>query len=143
MLGLQHAAEAKGLRPVGVKIGVDQRGELEIPAIAHLWGNHFVAVKSAGPEALMVVDPPSERRIVRLEEFKKSFSGFALLISKDARLCPNSEADGSDLRLDAYAWDFGSIKPGADAFHIFKLVNVGNRDLTVTGDGDQQAGTSP
>lgn len=133
LLGLERAAEAKGLYAVGVKIGAGQLAELGSPAIAHLWGGHFVEVKGAGPDALVVVDPPSERRIVPLEEFKKSFSGFALLISKDPNSFPKSEADGPDLRLDSYAWDFGPIEQGAAAFHTFKLMNVGNRDLVITG----------
>jgi len=60
-LGLRKAAEAKGLCAVGMKIGAEDLARLTIPAIAHQWGNHFVAVESGGPDALKVTDPPAEQ----------------------------------------------------------------------------------
>ena len=134
MLGLQRAAEAKGLHAVGMKIGVDELAGLKMPAIAHLWSDHFVVVESASadPDTLKVTNPPGEPRLVSKQDFAKSYSGFALLVAKDADSFPKPEAAGPDIRFDGYIWDFGSIDEGELAYHTFKARNAGNEDLVIS-----------
>lgn len=44
-LDLQKAAVAKRMGVVSMKIGLDELSNLGVPAIAHVWGNHFVVVE--------------------------------------------------------------------------------------------------
>jgi len=89
MLGLKKAAEAKGLHAVGMKISLEELVTLETPAIAHQWDNHFVVVEGGESGAIKVTDPPAEPKVVPLEEFKQTYSGFALLVAKDESLFRN------------------------------------------------------
>lgn len=132
MLGLQTAAKAKGLQAVGVKIGVEELAGLKIPAIAHLWDNHFVVIEAGDEGMLKMTDPPAEPKMVSKEDFKKAYSGFALLIAKDADSFPKSETTGPDVRFDGYTWDLGSIYEGELAYHTFKVRNAGNKDLVIS-----------
>ncbi|MBI2842083.1 MAG: hypothetical protein HYX78_01645 [Armatimonadetes bacterium] len=86
LAGLDAVARAKGLEVVGKKIGVDELAGLKCPAIAHLWNNHFVVVEAESPDKLKVTSPPGEPKVTTTEEFKKYYSGFALLISRDKSL---------------------------------------------------------
>ncbi len=132
MLGLQHAAAAKGLQAVGMKIAVDELVNLEVPAIASAWGQHFVVVEAVDTGTLMVTDPPGGSRLISKQEFRSSFSGFALLVATDASSFPRPAHSGPDLRLDAYAWDFGAVDQGTSVEHTIKCRNAGDADLVIT-----------
>ena len=144
LLGLKKAAEAEGLHAVGEKISAEELSKLTCPAIAHLWGDHFVEVEAGEPPGtdnplgdklgatLKVTDPPAEPRVVPLGEFKKAYSGFALLVAKDESAFPKSEPKGPDLRFGAYDYDFGFIEQGQQAGHTFALENKGIEDLVIS-----------
>ena len=132
MSGLRRAAEAKGLHAVGVKISAEELRSLAIPAIAHLWDDHFVVVEAAELNKIKMTDPPAEAKLVPLKEFEEQYSGFALLIAKDETAFPKSEAKGPDLRSDAYNWDFGFIEEGEQAGHTFTLENKGIEALVLS-----------
>ena len=144
LLGLKRAAEAKGLRAIGMKIGVEELTKLTCPAIAHLWGDHFVVVEAGEPPGtdnplgdklgatLKVTDPPAEPKLVPLKDFQAEYSGFALLVAKDESAFPKSEPKGPDLRADAYSYGFGFIEQGEPAGHVFTLENKGVEDLVLS-----------
>ncbi|MCL6628994.1 MAG: DUF1573 domain-containing protein [Armatimonadetes bacterium] len=131
MLGLKQAAEAKGLRAVGMKIGLEELVGADWVAIAHLWGNHFVVVEAGKDGKLRVTDPPYGPKLVPREQFAEAYSGFALLVAKDEKAFPKTEAKGPDLRCDAYTYDFGFLEQGKQAAHTFKLRNEGTEDLVI------------
>nr|NIQ83038.1 DUF1573 domain-containing protein [Anaerolineae bacterium] len=134
LAGLYEAVRKKGLHAVGMKIGVDELAALEVPAIAHLWGNHFVVVESASadPDTLKVTSPPAEPRLVSKQDFAKRYSGFALLVAKDETLFPKAEVNGPDLRFDSYNYDFGFIEEGEQVVHTFAYQNKGNEELVLS-----------
>ena len=132
MLGLKKAAEAKGLHAVGMKISLEELVTLETPAIAHQWDNHFVVVEGGESGAIKVTDPPAEPKVVPLEEFKQTYSGFALLVAKDESLFPKPKANGPDLRFDSYTYDFGFIEQGEQTSHTFTYENKGNEELVLS-----------
>ena len=132
LLGLKKAAQAKGLHAVGMKVAAREFTSLTVPAIAHLWGGHFVMVEGGETEALKVTDPPAKARLVPLKEFEEGYSGFALLIAKDEKGFPNPEPSGPDLRCNAYKWDFGFIEEGQQAGHTFTLENKANEELVIS-----------
>lgn len=133
MLGLANAAKAKGLHAVGMKICIDDLVACKTPAIAHLWNNHFTVVSSGEMnDTIMLMDPPGEPVSVKKEDFKKAYSGFALLVSKDVSAFPSPKAEGPDIRFSGYSWDFGSLYEGDVADHTFKCRNVGDKELSIS-----------
>ena len=132
MLGLLNAAKSKGLQAVGMKIGLDELAAFKGPKIAHLWDNHFMVVEPWDADTIMVTDPPGEPKAMKKDDFKKAYSGFALLIAKDASAFPESKAEGADLRFDSYNWDFGSVNQGDLPTYSFKCRNVGSADLVIS-----------
>ncbi|MHB9038245.1 MAG: DUF1573 domain-containing protein [Armatimonadota bacterium] len=132
LLGLMNASKAKGLQAIGMKIGLDELATFRGPAIAHLWDNHFVVVEPGEADTIKVIDPPAEPQSMKKEDFKKAYSGFALLVAKDASAFPAPKPEGPDLRFDGYAWDFGSVMQGDQNEYSFKCRNVGNADLVIS-----------
>jgi len=132
MLGLYQAAQKKGLYAVGMKIGVDDLAKRQVPAIAHLWDNHFVVVEATVGETLLVTDPPNNPRAVSKDEFQNLYSGFALLISKDKNLFPRIEIKGADIRFDEYIINVGVIEEGKKIEKIFTFRNAGKTNLEIS-----------
>lgn len=132
MEGLRNAARAKGLVGVPMKIGIEQMMTFKGPIIASLLGSHFVVVQDHGSNELEITDPPARARIVARADFAKIYSGFALLIAKEASAFPHPHGEGPDLRLDGYYWDFGAVNQSEVPTHTFKCRNVGTTDLEIT-----------
>ena len=132
LLGLLNAGKAKGLQAVGMKIGLDELAAFKGSSIAHLWDNHFVVVEPGDADTIMVTDPPNDPKSVKKDDFKKAYSGFALLIAKDASLFPASKDEGPDLRFDTYTWDFGAVNQGDLPTYSFKCRNAGSADLVIS-----------
>ena len=132
LLGLKKAVEAKGLKAVGMKIGLDELASFKGLAIAHLWSDHFVVVESAGSGVLSVTDPPQEPKVTKTEDLAGRYSGFSLLVARDASLFTKPELKGPDLRFEVYSWDFGSVNQGDSLGYVFKCRNVGNADLVIS-----------
>ncbi|NIM06667.1 MAG: DUF1573 domain-containing protein [Armatimonadetes bacterium] len=133
LAGLYNAAKEKGLKAVGMKIGVEDLAKLEVPAVAHLWGNHFVVVENGGVDGLRITNPPGEAEIVSIEDFREVFSGFALLISQEDGLFPSIDAKGPDVRFDEYYCDLGVADEGQIIEHVLGFGNVGEEDLLISG----------
>jgi hypothetical protein len=133
LAGLSAAAKSKGLKTMGLKIAIDEITTLRCLAIAHLWGDHFVLIQPGDtPGVIKVTDPPQGPRAVRKDDLKESYSGFALLVAKDASVFPTSKNEGPDLRFDDYTWDFGSVNLGDLPMHSFKCHNMGRAELTIS-----------
>lgn len=133
MLGLQNAAKAKGLQAVSRKISIEDLVNSKCQAIAHCWDEHeFVIVEPGDADTITVTDWPCNPEAVEKKVFKEYYSGFALLVAKDATLFPKSEPNGPDLRFDSDTWDFGSVMEGDKELHSFKCRNVGNADLVIS-----------
>lgn len=136
MAGLCHAAKAKGLAASGMKIGVNELFLARTPAVAHLWGDHFVTVEGMDANRIRFVDIPAKERIVTKEGFQKIFSGFVLFVARQESSLPFASAppDSStkaDLRFDNYVWSYGTIAEGAVLEYLFRFRNVGNSDLVI------------
>jgi hypothetical protein len=132
MLGLYNAAKEKGLQATGMKISLDEISKLEIPAIAHLWDNHFVVVEGTGTDTIIVTDSPKEPQRIAKDKFKPFYSGFALLVSKDKISLPASDAKEPDIRFDSYTYSFEKVEPGQKIEHTFIFRNTGKTDLEIS-----------
>ncbi|MDO8585611.1 MAG: cysteine peptidase family C39 domain-containing protein [Armatimonadota bacterium] len=133
LLSLQAGARSLGLEAVGVKLSAAELCAMKTTAIAHLWGDHFVAVVADGTDSLTVTDFPKKATRMTADMFNIRYSGFALLVSKAKFKLPESVASGSDMRVDHYVWNFGFAKEGEDQQHAFVCRNVGTDPLVITG----------
>jgi ABC-type bacteriocin/lantibiotic exporter with double-glycine peptidase domain len=77
-LGILRAARWYGLRGRGIKLEVDDLEFLEKGAILHWEFRHFVVFEQVTKQGVVVIDPAGGRRTVRLEEFRRAFTGVAL-----------------------------------------------------------------
>ena len=78
-LAIINAAKWYGLRGRGVSIELDDLEYLEPASILHWSFNHFVVFERLEKDAVRIVDPGFGRRRISMEEFRKSFTGVALL----------------------------------------------------------------
>lgn len=132
LLGLCDAARKLGLDAVGVKITLSDLGNTSLPCIAYLWCNHCIVIKSVSDTGFVIVDPPGSPQIVTRDELSATYAGFALLMSKNKVVMPEPGADEPDIRIANNTYDFGVIDEGKRIEHIFKISNMGNRNLTIT-----------
>jgi len=77
LLAIKRAAEERGVLSQGLRVPVDRLDEIPLPAIAHVHGDHFVVIRSAGRE--LVVDDPSPGRLrMKSGVFARSWDGVVL-----------------------------------------------------------------
>lgn len=77
MLAIKRAAELRGVTSQGLHVPVHRLHEIPLPAIAHVHGDHFVVIRSAGHE--LVIDDPSIGRLrMSPREFDRSWDGIVL-----------------------------------------------------------------
>ncbi|MCY1077789.1 peptidase domain-containing ABC transporter [Archangium lansingense] len=76
---LLAAGRKLGLRGQGVSLDMDALPYLPPASILHWNFNHYVVFERLGPDCVHLVDPGQGRRQVSLEQFRKSFTGVALL----------------------------------------------------------------
>ncbi len=77
MLALKKAAEERGLAGQGLRLPVERLDDIPMPAIAHVHGDHFVVIRSAGQE--LVIDDPSLGRLrMSSRTFERSWDGVVL-----------------------------------------------------------------
>ncbi len=77
LLALKRAAEERGLTGRGLRLPVHRLRDIPLPAIAHVHGDHFVVVRSAGDE--LVIDDPSLGRLrMSPRAFARAWDGIVL-----------------------------------------------------------------
>src|SRR5229473_3532893 len=69
-----------GLRGRGVSIDIEELELLDRGAILHWNFDHFVVFDKLEKKAVQIVDPGAGRRRVPMEQFRRSFTGVALLL---------------------------------------------------------------
>lgn len=85
MLALKKAAEARGLAGHGLRLPVERLDDIPMPVIAHVHGDHFVVIRSAGEE--LVIDDPSLGRLrMSSRTFERSWDGVVLAFSNGPAL---------------------------------------------------------
>ena len=90
MLALKKTAEQSGLASQGLRLPVERLYDIPMPAIAHVHGDHFVVIRSAGEE--LVIDDPSLGRLrMSARTFERSWDGVVLAFTGG----PTDFADGT------------------------------------------------
>lgn len=80
---LLEAGKSLGLRGTAFKVGVERVGDLPPGAILHWAFNHFVVLSRLRRKGIEIADPASGRRMVSKAEFRKQFTGVALVFEPD------------------------------------------------------------
>jgi ABC-type bacteriocin/lantibiotic exporter with double-glycine peptidase domain len=89
-LAILNAANWYGLRGRGVRLDTAELQYLQPGSILHWEFNHFVVFERYSSEAVDVVDPGMGRRRIPLEQFRRSFTGVALLLEPSETFAPGS-----------------------------------------------------
>lgn len=84
--GLSIAAESLGFATRPVKASLDQLAKQQLPAIAHWEGKHYIVVYQVTDKNVIVADPAIGQRTLTHAQFKKSSTGYTLLLQPTAFL---------------------------------------------------------
>jgi ATP-binding cassette, subfamily B, bacterial HlyB/CyaB len=90
--GLSAAAESVGFNSSPVKASLDRLAQQPLPAIVHWEGKHYIVVYAVTKKQVIVGDPAIGQRILSHQEFKKDWTGFALILQPTALLKEAEEA---------------------------------------------------
>ena len=87
LAGLERAAKAVGLKAEGVQVSREALVDVDMPALAYVNGNHFIAVLSVqgrGDNATATVHDPNDARLQTIgqERLLRLCSGYMLLARK-------------------------------------------------------------
>ncbi len=83
---ISEAAEALGFHARGIHASYEHLEKVELPAIAHWDGFHYVVLYEVRPDRVIVADPAVGLRRLTREEFIKGWTGYLLLLSPTPRL---------------------------------------------------------
>src|SRR5262249_31688160 len=89
-LAIMNAARWFGLRGRGVKLEIEDLEYLEPGSILHWEFRHFVVFEDLHEDAVDLVDPAAGRRRVTMEQFRRSFTGVALLFEPSDEFQPQA-----------------------------------------------------
>ncbi|MCB9545633.1 MAG: peptidase domain-containing ABC transporter [Myxococcales bacterium] len=96
LFDLARAAEQLGYQAVGAEVaGVEGLATVDLPAIAHVDGEHFVVVWRVGRRAVLISDPAHGRLRIARAEFAERFSG-AILLLRPTDLAARLDDDPGD-----------------------------------------------
>lgn len=88
-LSILQAAEWFGMRGRGITLDVDDLIYLSTASILHWEFNHFVVFERVTRRGVHLLDPAHGRRVVSMEQFRRSFTGVALVIEPTEALAPS------------------------------------------------------
>ena len=81
-----EGAERLGFHARGIRASYEHLAKVELPAIAHWEGYHYIVLYEANPDHVIVADPAIGRRKLTREEFDKGWTGYLLLLQPTPRL---------------------------------------------------------
>lgn len=88
LAGLTVAAEALGFSTRAIRTSAARLRDLDLPAICHWRGMHFVVLWEIRGKHAVIGDPAIGTRKVPIEEFEKSWTGHVLLLRATEALRP-------------------------------------------------------
>ncbi|HVS81100.1 MAG TPA: peptidase domain-containing ABC transporter [Pyrinomonadaceae bacterium] len=86
LYSIAEAAETVGFHTRGIRASYEHLEKVELPAIAHWEGFHYVVLYEVGPDRVVVADPAIGLRKLTREQFEKGWTGYLLLLSPTAKL---------------------------------------------------------
>jgi len=86
LYSIAEAAECLGFESRGLKTSYDRLTKLELPAIAHWQGFHFVVLYEVTRDRVTLADPAIGLRKISRTEFEKHWTGYLLLLTPTAKI---------------------------------------------------------
>src|SRR5262249_11232196 len=86
LYSLSEAAEALGFHSRGIKASYEHLVKVELPAIVHWEGFHYIVLYDVQPDRVVVADPAIGLRKLKREDFEKGWTGYMLLLTPTPKL---------------------------------------------------------
>lgn len=86
LYSIAEAAECLGFDSRGLKTSYDRLATVEVPAIAHWQGFHFVVVYEVTQDRVTFADPAIGLRKLSRTEFEKHWTGYLLLLTPTVKI---------------------------------------------------------
>jgi ATP-binding cassette subfamily B protein len=99
LYGIAQAAESLGFESRGLKTSLGHLATIELPAIAHWQGFHFVVLYEVKRDHVTLADPAIGLRKISREEFEKDWTGYLLLLTPTARIEEVEESQSKSSRF--------------------------------------------
>ena len=81
-----EAGEALGFHTRGLRASYEHLQKIELPAIVHWEGYHYIVLYEAKPDRVVVADPAVGLRKLSREEFERGWTGYLLQMTPTAAL---------------------------------------------------------
>ncbi len=81
-----EAAETLGFHTRGIRASYEHLLKVELPAVAHWEGFHYIVLYEATPDRVVVADPGIGLRKLSREEFEKGWTGYLLLLTPTPKI---------------------------------------------------------
>lgn len=92
-INIVKAARHYGMDAYGANLDIEQLQEKKVPFIAYWEFNHFLVVEGYSSTKVYLNDPATGPRTVTWEEFKKSYTGVALIMYPGDSFQPGGKAE--------------------------------------------------
>jgi len=99
LYSIAEAAEGLGFESRGLKTSSERLSQLELPAIAHWQGFHFVVLYEVKRDCVTLADPAIGLRKISREEFEKDWTGYLLLLTPMAKIEQVEESKSNSSRF--------------------------------------------
>jgi ATP-binding cassette subfamily B protein len=86
LYSIAEAAETLGFHTRGVRAFYEHLEKVELPAIAHWEGFHYVVLYEVKPDRVVVADPAIGLRKMTREQFEKGWTNYLLLLTPTPKL---------------------------------------------------------
>jgi len=131
-LELARSMERMGLSWEAREMDFETLCQSGMPAVCHLRPGHFATVIEATDDCVVFYDLKNERKQMTAAEFRRMWSGKALLVSR-AKSGSGTAADASSIHFNSLMKDAGTVA-ASDGVVVFRyrFVNDGLKDIAIT-----------
>ncbi|PYS72448.1 MAG: hypothetical protein DMF69_07565 [Acidobacteria bacterium] len=99
LYSIAQAAESLGFESRGLKTSWDRLTKIDLPAIAHWQGFHFVVIYEIKRDRVTLADPAIGLRKISREAFEKDWTGYLLLLTPTAKMEEVEESQSNSGRF--------------------------------------------
>jgi ATP-binding cassette, subfamily B, bacterial HlyB/CyaB len=86
LYSVAEAAETLGFHSRGIRAAFEHLEKVELPAIAHWEGFHYIVLYEVTPARVVVADPAIGLRKLTREQFEKGWTGYLLLLTPTPKI---------------------------------------------------------
>jgi len=86
LYSIAEAAETLGFHSRGIRASYEHLVKVELPAVAHWEGFHYIVLYEVQPDRVVVADPGIGLRKLTRAEFEKGWTGYLLLLTPTSKI---------------------------------------------------------